>query len=402
MQHPHPPVGARFSLLVLALLAFFLAVPAAATPADEAPRFLIEKITVAGNRRPASARIVVSESLLHEGRTYSEDELRDAIHRIKRLPFVIDADFALQKGSERGRYLLVVTVDETRLLFAAVPVELDTHGETISTAELRAPRHFDFGDSTLLGVRQFVGSEGLVFAALGSTNNLFQVGYTRYDLFGPGSFASATLAFGIPGSSAIPSLSVGLPLTANQSLRATVSRFERRSTLVSERRVAELDWLYNTTDDLFFPTRGKTAEADLFYRLPVVAAGEPDARQWTLALSGRSHRPLTARQSWSVGYEAAVDRFSGLRESLQPLYEYRASLDLRHALDLWQGESAHGRGDLRLETSIERAVFHADHDLSLALAVDPVYPYTLRSALVFRNPWAVVRLGVSYCGKAMR
>lgn len=77
-------------------------------------RFLIETITVEGVGREAARGIIVAESLLQEGESYSEDELRKAVYRVKRLPFVVEADFSLKKGSERGAYELVITVEETK------------------------------------------------------------------------------------------------------------------------------------------------------------------------------------------------------------------------------------------------------------------------------------------------
>jgi len=57
-----------------------------------------------------SPQIVIAESLLREGAEYSEDDLRAASARLRRLPFLLSADFALEKGSERGRYLLAISV----------------------------------------------------------------------------------------------------------------------------------------------------------------------------------------------------------------------------------------------------------------------------------------------------
>jgi hypothetical protein len=416
LQHPHPPSGARFRLLLLVLFALLAAAPAAA---QEAPRFLIEKITVAGNRRPASARIVVSESLLKEGQTYGEDELRTAIHRIKRLPFVIDADFALKKGSERGRYELVVTVEETRPLFADIEVQGDLAERPVIPNLPQASRRFDFSNNAALGVREFLGSEGLVFASIGSSNGLVQVGYTRYDLFGRGSFASFALAYDPENRAFTPSLSAGVPLTVNQSLRATASWLKSsfRSGGVREeltQRSGQLDWLYNTTDDPLFPTRGDELEANLAYgRFDSVAKFTDtglatlrfDERTWGFSLSGRHHRPLTARQSLSFSFAASALQFADddpTPNSLSGTHGYQASVGVEHALDLLLGERAHRWGDLRLETSASYGGSYSGTASVFGLDDHPAYQLTLGEKLVFRNPWAIVRLGVSYRGKVMR
>jgi outer membrane protein assembly factor BamA len=426
LQHPHPPVGARFSLLVLALLAFFLAVPAvavaAATPVDATPRFPIEKISVKGNRRPASARIVVSESLLKEGRTYGEDELRTAIHRIKRLPFIIEADFSLQKGSERGRYDLVIAVEETRRIFVDLEGMGDYAERTVLSSPIFTSRRFDFSNNSLLGVREFVGSEGVVFASFGSPNGLFQLGYTRYNLFGPGSFASLAVAFTPDDDKEITtSLSAGVPLTVNQSLRATVasSQSSFRSDVSrddSSQQSGQLDWLYNTTDDPLFPTRGDAVEAALEYRrfhstfkntgidLPSFRF---DERTWAFSLSGNRHRPLTARQSLTFGLSAAAYRFTEDRPSSVDFLGgsgrgYQASVNVAHAFDLWQGERSRHWGDLRLETSAAYVGSYSHDAFSTLFDQTRVYQLTLGETLVFRNPWAIVRLGILYHGKVMR
>src|SRR5438270_12828530 len=102
----------------LLLLLFFTALPAwgqeePATAQETTDRFLIEKITVEGPKA-AVANIVRVEMLLREGGSYTEDQLRQAIYRVHRLPFVLDASFSLRKGSRRGAFELVVEVQPAR------------------------------------------------------------------------------------------------------------------------------------------------------------------------------------------------------------------------------------------------------------------------------------------------
>src|SRR3954469_2979572 len=84
--------------------------------APEPARFLIEKITVAGPKA-AAANIVRAETLLRTGESYTEDELRQAVYRVHRLPFVLDASFSLRKGSRRGAYELLIEVAPARWFF---------------------------------------------------------------------------------------------------------------------------------------------------------------------------------------------------------------------------------------------------------------------------------------------
>src|SRR5689334_22564051 len=80
------------------------------------PQFFIESIRVDGIRY-ASTHVVVAESRLVTGRSYPEAQLRDAVARVHRLPFVIHTDVRLEKGSERGHYIFVIIIEETKPLF---------------------------------------------------------------------------------------------------------------------------------------------------------------------------------------------------------------------------------------------------------------------------------------------
>ena len=110
---PRERIGA---VIVAALLACTTSLFAQPPTEPGPPEFLIETITVESAHK-ISAEIVISESLLEEGSSYTESELRDARYRIVRLPFLLDAEFSLRKGSERGLYQLVITVEETRRWF---------------------------------------------------------------------------------------------------------------------------------------------------------------------------------------------------------------------------------------------------------------------------------------------
>src|SRR3954451_23187459 len=109
-RHMSVPGGHMYRLLFAVFTIFALAAPARAQEAPPA-RFFIEKIEVRNVKR-VSPQLVTAESLLREGAEYSEDELRAAAARLSRLPSLLSADFALEKGSERGRYLLAINVVE--------------------------------------------------------------------------------------------------------------------------------------------------------------------------------------------------------------------------------------------------------------------------------------------------
>jgi hypothetical protein len=416
LQHPRRSAGARFRIIVLLLLASLAAAPAAlvtAASADPAPSFLIEKISVARNRRPASAHIVLAESLLVAGRVYSEEQLRTAIYRIKRLPFIVDADFALEKGSERGRYGLVITIEESRPLFVGYDLETQTFPR-VPDVGLRQTRLTH--DTWIVGTREFVGSDGLVFGSV--AEGLYQAGYTQYEIFGHGSFLSASLSSDHDGRFLTPSLSAGIPLTVNQSLRATASwardKVRGEPDEREEQGSIELDWLYDTTDDPIFPTLGtqsSLAGSDLKFRAvsspPAPQSGFRSEQEFrNFSLSVRRYWPVSNRQSVSLGFTGSAYRVSqSFSSSLGPVVSdpydtSQASLLIGHSFDFISGERARRWGDLRLETTAEYQGSYTDNSLvkffgERNLSFRPV----LRTGLVFRNPWGVVRLGLSYLGK---
>ncbi len=170
--------------------------PGIARADDEAPSFFIEKIAVETER--LSPEIVLSESLLREGREYSEPELREAVHRINRLPFVLLAEFSLRKGSERGTYELVVKVYEARRWFFQLGLAYNdddpfTRFQFIGEINDR----FRFEDNrvdALIGRRFAVGRRGLLFASFASEDGPLALGYQHYNLFDRNVLFSVTIA----------------------------------------------------------------------------------------------------------------------------------------------------------------------------------------------------------------
>src|SRR6185436_3237068 len=262
---------------------------------QEPARFLIETIHVVGPSE-AAANIVLAETLLEKGKTYTEDQLRQAIYRVHRLPFVLDASFALRKGSERGAYELVIEVQPARWFFFDhwvrafrfdEPLDLEESFRTDPT--MRST--FDLGG--LAGARLFVGRSGVLFGALDSEEG-GQIGFTKYDLFHRGVLASAGYSrttgccvrevlplaldptftsWGLDSSGKI-SLGLAFPLGGPQSVQLSLS--QRRGDVTSRRNVivdpqaqipvifihdgelvygrAEAKWVYDTSDDPLLPS----------------------------------------------------------------------------------------------------------------------------------------------------
>jgi hypothetical protein len=362
------PMRGRCQFRVHVLLAFALAAWATGAAVQAGPvlrleegRFFLEKITVEGVTSFAP-EIVVAESLLKAGRTYSESELRDAVHRIKRLPLVLGVEFSLKKGSERDRYELVIRIRETRRWFWGLDLNLAGWSEPVSVSGVETTS-FTESDLFLIGRRFAAGRHGIAYAALGGADGTIQLGYSNYNLFGRGGFGSLSLGWadcasndGEPpdpsdvgkegcqtelvglgldptysnwsatGDTVRLRLTLGYPLGGNQSLRlkgsyrATDFGLRRlaldtdpdRLALVSDRHdvALNLSWVSNSVDDPVFPTRGtlleagldvQTLEADLVqYDL----AGTPTARE--AASSSRQLAALaTVTRHWPVGERGA-------------------------------------------------------------------------------------------------
>jgi len=458
---PSPP-----SRTILGIVLLLLALPVGAQePPPEPARFLLEKITVLGPKA-AAANIVRSETLLREGQSYTEDELRQAVARIHRLPFVLDASFALQKGSQRGAFELVIETHPARWFFfdhwarayrLDEPLAINPEGsETFSSRESST---FSLGG--LIGARKFVGNSGVVFAALDSEETL-QVGFTQYDLFHRGVVASAGYSRGLCcETEVLPigldptfagwsfddsqrfSLNLTVPLGGRQSIQVAVSdrageagvrrevlaspadRF-RDSNLVNgdlSYRRAEAKWVYNTSDDPVLPTRGVTLSAgleasrfsgrdlerfrfspDLFEFVP---APPFDSEQVVAAFSGVRHWSITPRQTVSGHGRLSVGR--SRVENLLLEDRFVPSLTLNSyggsagVLHSLTLRRARGRGNFT-DLRLESGAEYGMERTWPDVGPSPLERFSASVGLVFRNQWGRVRASLTYLdlGKVFR
>jgi hypothetical protein len=351
----------------LCVLALSAAVP---TPARDArtdrfaePRFLIETITV-DNALRFSPHIIISESLLQTGQEYSESELRRALNRIRRLPLILDADLSLRKGTARGRYELVITVEETRRWFFGLDADVTWWGEPISVSGLTTTGVTE-ASSALIGRRFSSGRHGVFFVAAGGNDGTLQGGYTHYNLLGRNvllgvSFAYADCAtdpdevrpqdaggegcrtevfdlgldptfstWSIESDSWRSRLALEVPIGGARSLRLLGSyrssdfgirrpAFEpdpSRFFSFSDRDELELNlsWVHNSLDDPVFPSQGVLLAAGLNLHamttdLAAVELGSDSvdplprtrATETGLLATGARHWPITRRQSLSA------------------------------------------------------------------------------------------------------
>ncbi|HMF09894.1 MAG TPA: hypothetical protein VKJ00_12205 [Thermoanaerobaculia bacterium] len=427
-------------------LAFWLVASAPPASAADEATFYLERIEV-DNAPPAIGAIVLSQSLLKEGSRYSETELRDALSRVRRLPLVRDAEFALHKGSSRGAYRLSISVERMSPFFLQGSSNLSLFNETV---RLRETGRSLFDNSAAVGLRDSVGRQGMLFAGIGTTGSAYgELGYTQYGLFGTGGYAAADLQYSASGNVLVlpfladPSLSgwevgesfaarlaVGVPIRRNDSIRARYAHIQADARTVApvfgfqpdtpaaitKGRLsidqADLDWLYDTTDDALLPTQGLflsagpgTLKANTPESFPTVSPppGQgpgpppgPAAAQTTntayISLSATRYLPVTDRQTLLGSLQGYAGR---TRVDQQP----RATTfglvgTLGHSMSLLSSSSSRDIDDLRLETFLEYT-----YDRGPPL---PAPSYTrferlrVGTGVVFRSRWALLRLGLSY------
>ncbi len=433
----------------LLLLVFFV-LTAGAAVAQEADGFHIETITVEGGHRAATQGIVITESQLTPGRVWSERELREAIYRVRRLPFVVHADFTLRRGTARGLYALVITVEETRPFFFSQDTEvISTPKASVSEALGYGGNESSLRGSGTAGARLFLGAHSALFGLVDSNAGL-QAGYTRYGLFGRGGSVTVAVArhlfccqyeavpLGLdPGfvtwstkNGTSATANVLLPLVGNQSLRMAASWSQRDASsrlglldssladlqsfggneqLTS--RQGEVKWFYDTADDPLFPSHGVTlssgvelADQTAPVRLPGSsfrddAVIQSHARLAAFATSGQWSWSLAPGQALSLGGRLAVGRShidhllvaGGLLPKPADLDSLEAAVEGRYSVALWEWETVRRLGDLRFELGAR-----CGYESTSPSFGGPVRRLTAGPSLVFRNGWGLFRFGFTY------
>lgn len=382
------------------------------------PSFLLETIAVEGGTA-AAARIVVAESRLQEGQTAGEPELRDAMARIQRLPFVLSADFRLAKGSEPGRYVLVIVIRPMSRLFLNAGVTT-----TWSIEERRGRTPFDpvttFLDqrrtsNLTVGGRAFVGRKGMLTLAaerVEHRNDRFTLAFTQYDLFGTrASLTAVVTAMDNPGAIRSDSAKarndwhfrdnfayelIGVvPLGRNDSLRASWERSYYPIRYVQFRPDGiypilrslpgirkELFWIHDTTNDPLFPTSGTRITAG------AIRTSMPTSGSTLLGRVKIDEYRATLEHSWPVTRSQALTLGASGYEFDRRIDQYRAFA--RYSVDLWSRERTLRWGDLRFELEGDRFLSALDDQYSAES--------TARAGFAYRTAWGVLRMNFQYTG----
>lgn len=262
--------------------------------------YRLERIVVEGSRVPES--IVRAESRLIEERTYSDEDFRAALDRIRRLPFVVDASYRVEPGFTAGSTTLVVSIlDETRVFYDTEASFTRDELDTSHVAGGSVGAWFFFDDLGILEPRvQVIDDADGVSAGLT---------YRQYGLGGTSAFAFFSIDQRFGGRESFrydpaPSLTLGYPLTREQTLTFVASRAKTRRILQDEdedddedppserfdvRRLA-LQWSYDSSDDPLFPSRGTFLSFGPAYLRSRTTLEETDTKFHEYAILGEAQR----------------------------------------------------------------------------------------------------------------
>lgn len=306
--------------LVLCLLA--TATTAFAQQQQASQRYRLERIVVEGSR--VDDTIVRAEARLVEEQMYGDEDFRQAVYRIRRLPFVADAVWRLEPGVTAGGTTLIITIHDVAVAFYDVTgfAHRQADGETVK----------DY--SAIIGGRWMLNNLGVLEGAFQKQDYVeginFGMAYRAYDIMGTGGYATGVLTkrFKTKVREYDPTyvLTLGYPLTQKQSVTLTVSH--GRSSVTTEFDVnndddededddsdqednveltdgdalsfATLRWWYESIDDPIFATRGLQVSAG-----PNWARGELTREAYSAALREKLLTELTS-ESFGLGFDAVA------------------------------------------------------------------------------------------------
>jgi hypothetical protein len=226
-------------------LLFILALAFTALTMTAQTSFVIESIDVnPGARIPPG--IVRAECRLKAGHTYTTAQLDQALYRIRRLPFVTDAEYTLTEGSSPSSRVIVFNITDEKPLNHNVSVDVIGihHSGGVSSVDT-------------LAYSLFTGPTGRLDMAVGGTvsgpSGSFQglnLRYSAYGLFGTGAYAIAAIS---SRAGLNPSLIIGVPIGLTSTIRGS---YQKSSKKADSSSYGSLDWVSDRTDDLYFPRKG--------------------------------------------------------------------------------------------------------------------------------------------------
>jgi outer membrane protein assembly factor BamA len=374
-------------------------------------RYRLERIVIEG---PIEAEdIVRAEARLEEERMYGAEDFRQAVYRVRRLPFVADATWRLESGVTSGSTTLVIQILATKTFFYDVDARANrpSNGDTELSAE------------ALLGARKLLGELGTIEGVIGQRDEedglTAAVTYRAYDLLGRGAFATVNVGYRYATEARRydPSLNVllGWPLSRTQTLTGEVSRRKSRllrdfaintneddNLTLTDRDALEstaLRWWYESSDDPLFARRGTSLNVGPVWSRTTTITQTYDAatkkivgeEEWTerygLSANLSAYRPFSARNAGFLrvrGDATTADdiRFFDAAALVGIAHDFHTPADDRLHDFRARFELSYGyRASMQREDGVE--IFRDDAPMAEA-------------AFVMRHRWGTMRLTASY------
>jgi hypothetical protein len=385
--------------VLIALL--LIALPAFA----QEQRFVLERIEVRNTAR-VSPQVLVAETTLREGRAYSEDDIRNAVARLERLPFVFKAGYTIENN------VLVISVTEMKPLSFL----LDARGIAVKNPTTANDFDYDFTDpatpwpDVAAGVRWVVGGSGVAHFGMpvlrrrqgfGNNYTAYELGYTQYRLLGTRLFATAIVrspSDSLSEGTFTPEFIAGLPLTPAQTVTVdfedTLFRDAELNILgttfrdLHAERTITVAWTYDTTNEPYAPSRGTFVEIAPVYWMRDDASfrfgGLPQQFVPTATHLRAKGMDLAALHHWELSDVSSV--FGGLLAGWADI-DSRQQQGRRTSYEIVKAgySRALGGGRVALEA---RAVL--DHG---GRGIEDQQSFEAMATWVWRSPWGTFRLG---------
>lgn len=336
---PRLAMRPRFKFVLLTLL---MALPALYCPArasDHGRQLVVEDIVCRGNAT-TSCRFIRGYLYVRAGQVLDEDEIRYATLRLSWLQNFKSVDIHLEKGSQKGRVLVVIEVVEASPITAAFSLgaasRFGSRSETLSA---------DIGDRNLFGKGKSL--DLIVAEETSFGGNVARERLARLQYFDPQLLNSSRLflragAYGFNtdyryengdrfddeayGMDTVLGLRFGhfsyitvgyryLPHSSVESVARDASGVFQTQR-ASPRSVFLAGYGFNSQDDVYFPTRGSRLDLYMAGDTSNHAGFTPNANQ-KHSVGGEYHHV------WRIG----DDSFLTLHALDQPIREVRASFD---------------------------------------------------------------------------
>ena len=386
-------------------------------------RFTIERVEIR-NARQISARVLAAETLLREGSEVSEDDVRAAVRRLTRLPFVFAADYTLENGSDQSRRIVAISVRENHRYWFLVDGRFAQEYEPVDALD------YDFPDPTAdwkhaaAGARWLFGDGGVAHFGmtvlrsrhlLRKNYSAYELGYTRHRILGTPLFATVivrTPVDSVEERTFTPEVVVGFPLSATQTVKLEYEDTSFRNQTVEAggtafrrlqaERILAASWTFDTTDEPFVPMRGSFVKVEPFVWMGDRASfsGRPGGFVSIADHSTETGFELVAEQHWPLSEVSSV--FGGVLAGWSTI-DFRRSPstipvdeELRTSFEVIEGGYARKIRRSHVEVSGRLVLNQVSDDDDESLARLPETSYEVSAAWTRRSPRYTLRLGFAY------